>query len=405
MRIGNKQIRLTRGRSEQRTLTAGNVPSVFLQSTPGGANVTPQTSLTIADAWACVRALSDAAASLPLVAYRTRQDGSRERYSGRVVDLLDRPAPAMSQVNLIGQVVCHLNTWGNAFLGKYRDGDGNIAQLGCLPPDRVSVELKRGVPRYTLTQNDRVTEHDVGDILHIKGLTTDGLVGLSPVRQCRTALGLSSNLVEHAATFFENDARPGGILTTPSAITSQVNELAANWDAKHKGGGNAHRIAVMTGELNWIPVSMPLDDAQFLEQRQLSATEIARIFRVPPWVIGAATGDELTYSNVTNQAEYFIKFSLLPWLRTIEAAFTNDRDLSPQSVYLEFLLDALLRPDHATRAQVYTAALNSQTGWMTRAEVRRLENLDPDDDEEPQAPQIAPPPVVAVPTNGGTTNE
>jgi HK97 family phage portal protein len=121
---------------------------------------------------------------------------------------------------------------------------------------------------------------------------------------------------------------------------------------------------------------MPLTDAQFLEQRKLSAVEVARIFRVPNWIVGAESGDSLTYSNTTEQASAFIKFSLRPWLVLIEQALSADRDLMPANQYAEFLLDGLLRADAKTRAEIYTAALNPETGWMTREEVRRLENLE-----------------------------
>jgi len=401
MRIGNIKLRFTRDSDEQRTLGKSTIPASILAAYPG-PGVTPANALCIADAYACIRALSDAAASLPLIAYRRRRDGSRERYSGLIADLLDRPAPATSQANLIGQTVAHLNTWGNAYVGKWRNDGGRIVQLALLPPDRVTVELKAGVPRYTFTgYQGAQSEHGADEILHIKAMSTDGLVGLSPVRQCRIALALNTNLTEHANRFFENDARPGGILKVPAGAGSEgVQHMREMWQAGHSRLETAHKVAVMTGDLEWIPVSMPLDDAQFLEQRQLSATETARIFRVPPWVIGAATGDELTYSNVTNQAEYFVKFSLAPWLVLIEQAFTADRDLSARSVYVEFLLDTLLRADHMTRAQVYEKALDPVTGWMTRAEVRRLENLDPQEDEI-----AARPPAVAIPTNGGTQNE
>jgi HK97 family phage portal protein len=397
-------IKLRFTRDEERTLPKSTVPQSILAAYPG-PGVTPDNALTIADAYACVRALSDAAASLPLIAYRRRQDGSRERYSGLLPDLLDRPAPATSQANLIGQAVAHLNTWGNAYIGKWRDENGRIVQLACLPPDRVIVELRAGTPVYTYTNYQGAqSQHGTDEIVHVKALSTDGLVGLSPVRQARVALALSANLTEHGNRFFENDARPGGILQVPATMGDDATEdLQARWDSRHRGLETAHNVAVLTGDVNWIPVSMPLKDAQFLENRQLSATEVARIFRVPPWVIGAATGDELTYSNVTNQAEYFVKFSLIPHLTVIEQAITNDPDLSPRSVFVEFLLDALLRGDAATRAQVYEKALNPVTGWMTRAEVRKLENLDPTEDEAPVV--VTPPPAAAAPTNGGTTSE
>jgi HK97 family phage portal protein len=215
-------------------------------------------------------------------------------------------------------------------------------------------------------------------------------VGLSPVRQCRTALGLSATLQEHASSFFENGARPAGILrlnrfgTPPPGVASgegppvdDLQTLRNAWNAEHRGTKNAHRVAVVSGEVEFTPLSMPMDDVEFIEQRKLSAVEVARIFRVPPHIIGASSGDSLTYSTVESQALDFVKFSLRPWLVAIEQALSADRDLFGPRTYCEFLLDALLRADSATRAQVYNAALDPISGWMDRDEVRRLENLPP----------------------------
>jgi len=368
------------GQAEQRTLTRENVPSVMLSSPPAGS-VTPANALAGADVYACVRALADAAASLPLHVYR-RQGEGRERLDNATAELLRSPAPATTTANLIGQLVAHLNLHGNAYVGKFRDGAGRVAQLSLLAPDRVVPEIKGGRPIYTLTGlRGEQTRHGTDDILHIKALSTDGLVGLSPVRQCRVALGLSTQLAEHAQAFFANDGAPRGLLKVQRFGDSeaQVAELRDGWNARHGGTANAHRIAVVSGEVDFTPVSMPLDDAQFLEQRKLSAVEVARIFRVPPWMVGADSGESLTYSNVESQALAFATYSLRPWLVTIEQALSADRDLFPANQYAEFALDALLRADSATRAQVYTAALDPITGWMDRAEVRRLENLPPEE--------------------------
>lgn len=183
---------------EDRALTAANVPPVMLSSAPG-ATVTPSNALAVADVFACVRVLSDAAASVPLICYRKTADG-RTRADGRLSDLLRRPAPATTQANLIGQVMTHLLLWGNCYAGKFRDADGRVEQLALLHPDRVSPELRAGQPVYTVNDiRGRQTEHGTADIIHIRALSTDGLVGLSPVRQCRVALGLSQSLAEHAA--------------------------------------------------------------------------------------------------------------------------------------------------------------------------------------------------------------
>ena len=136
---------------------------------------------------------------------------------------------------------------------------------------------------------------------------------------------------------------------------------------------------MLSGDVNFQQIGMPLEDAQFLEQRQLSATEVARIFRLPPWIIGAPTGDSLTYSTVEAQGLAFVTYALRPWLVGIEQALSADRDLFAPNEYAEFLLDGLLRSDAVSRAEVYTRALDPVTGWTNRKEVRRLENLGPDD--------------------------
>ncbi len=365
-------------------LDAGVAPASAGQWGPGStstssaaANMSPRGALAVADAYACIRALSDAAASLPLLAYRRTADGR---------------------------------------LGKFRDGDGRVEQIALLHPERVIPELRAGRPVYTVLDGlGRRSEHGPEDIIHVRGMGTDGLVGLSPVRQCRVALGVAAQLAEHAARFFENDSTPRGILKLPHAGAGfgDAGDIRAEWESTRGGVANAHRIALVAGDAEFLPISMSPEDAQFLGQRELSAREVARLFRVPPWMIGAGDGGSMTYSNVEQQALAFVTYSLRPWLVLIEQAITADRDLCPPGVYVEFLVDALLRGDSHTRAEVYTAALNPQTGWMTRDEVRRLENLGPaPTPQEPSHPAHpsqpaqgaeSQPPQTAVVTDGRPT--
>jgi HK97 family phage portal protein len=202
-------------------------------------------------------------------------------------------------------------------------------------------------------------------------------------------LTLADALAVHARTFARNAARPSGVIKVAGhASSEQVQALKRGFSAAHGGPDRAGGVAVIEGELDWTPLSVPLVDAQFVEQRQLSTAEVARIFRVPPWMIGAPAGDSLTYANTEQQAAAFVTFSLRPWLVAIEQALSADRDFAPGGQYAEFLLDALLRADSRTRADVYTAALDPITGWMSRAEVRGLENL-PAEAEQP-APAALP---------------
>ncbi len=376
-----------RKRVEERAIPAPeNANPVLFDAAPIGPNVTPTSALAIADVYAAVRCLSDAAASLPLVAYR-RTSAGRTRADGALADLLRRPAPATTQANLIGQAMAHLQLYGNVFFGKFRGADGRVEQLALLHPDRVTVELKAGQPQYTVNDGlGRQSEHGVEDVIHVRALGTDGLLGLSPVRQCRLALGLSQSLSEHAASFFENGARPSGVLTVPEGMLalergereSQLGQLREDLTNVYAGTRNAHKIAVMSGGMEWTPLGAPLDDLQFVQQRRMSTADVARIFRIPPHMLGASSGDSMTYSNVESQSLAFVNYSVRPWLVLIEQAISEDADLCPGPLYVEFLLDALLRADSMTRSAVYTAGLNAETGWLTRAEVRRLENLDPE---------------------------
>jgi HK97 family phage portal protein len=340
--------------------------------------VSQDAALQIADIYACVRCLSDAAASVPLIAYR-RTDGGRQRlHQGFLPELLQRPSPSSSQPNLVGQLLLHLNLYGNGYIAKYRDDAGRIAQLGLLHPDLVEPELVAGEPRYVVTdaKTGRQSKHDSGDLVHVKAMSSDGLKGLSPIAQCRLAVSLSKGMGEYAEAFIRNGLRPSGILRLPTGTAEQMSKAREIITEEHAGAANAHKIAIVKGDAEWTALSVAAEDAQFVEQRRLSTAEIARIFRIPPWMIGAASGDSYTYSNTESQALAFVVHSLRPWLVLIESAFSNDRDLCSQNQYVEFLLDALLRADSKTRSEVYTAALNPITGWMTRDEVRRLENLE-----------------------------
>jgi HK97 family phage portal protein len=381
---------------EKRTLSRDTIPAALFPTAPGTPCITPTNALTVADAWACIRVLSDAAGSLPLHCYRRTKAG-RTQISSRTSQLLDNPAPSHTTANLVGQMAAHLNLFGNAYLGKYRDNTGRIHQLGLLDPNRIQVEIRGGLPFFNYTNNDgRQATLTSSDVVHIKALSVDGVVGLSPVQQCRAAIGLSQTLTNRAERFFANDARPGGALRFAERMDRQkARDVVAIWRETHGGTDNSGLPAVLTGGAEWVSIEMPADDAQFLQQRKLSATEVCRIFRVPPHMLGAESGDTMTYKNVESASLQFVTYSLRPWLVTIEQALSADVDLFAQNHYCQFQLDALLRADAATRADVYTKALDPITGWMTREEVRELEDLQPESASSPRATQ---------PTRGGRSD-
>ena len=226
---------------EDRALTRDNVPASMLPySRTALLDVTTQNALRVADAYACVRALSDSVASLPPKVYRRTPAGRVPAGDDqRLVQLLRRPSPGSTAADLFGQAMVHLNVLGECFIGKFRS-DATIVQLACLHPDRFTVDLNGQTIVYRL---DGQTDLGPSDILHIKGMSADGLRGLSPVSQCRLALSLSSNLQEHAKQYFEEGSRPSGVLTMPEGSSNDARQaMREGWRNEQGGVQKMHRI-------------------------------------------------------------------------------------------------------------------------------------------------------------------
>jgi HK97 family phage portal protein len=344
------------------------------------STVTPTAALAIADVWAAVRVLADAASSLPLHVYRKSGDGQERVTAGKLVELLDRPGPASSQADLVSSLVAHLAIYGAGYIGKYRER-GEIAQLGLLHPERVRPELDAGQLRFRYTPGGQPSRMlTTADVVYVKGLSIDGLNGLSAVSQAARVLGLSDELVKHALSYFDTGAsggtaRPAGVLRLGDGASFADQDRTKE---KIKAEARPHGILVIEGDAEYHAIASKLDDSQFVEQRRLAAQEIARVFRIPPHMLGAPTGDSMTYATVEQESIDFVRYSLTPWLRRIELAISNDSDLAFQRQYVRFETDALLRSDAKTRAEIYHLALDPLTGWMTRDEVRRLEDLEPE---------------------------
>ncbi len=376
-------------------MTAASLPAAMsMGGTAAGPIVTTRNALAVPAAWACVRALVDACSSLPLHVYRRTSAGRVRAENTPTGGLLDLPAPGVTQPAFLGHLMTSLQLHGEAFVSKWRDPAGRVAQLGLFDPSLVEVEVVGGLPMYTVTVNDpqpRTVTLTPADVIHVRGpLTLDGVRGASPVKVVREGFGFAAAVQEHGSRTFANGASPSGVLQVePGPHAGEaVENLKVAWEARHRGVSNAGRVALLTGNVKFQQVGWSNQDSEWLASCHYSDAQIARIFAVPPWVINAQTSDSLTYSTVSEQARAFVIFSLRPWLVSIEAALAADAELFPpeQALYPNFELDALLRGDPTARAQVYTQALNPQTGWMQRAEVRALEDL-PAEASEPEPPQ------------------
>ena len=336
--------------------------------------------MQVAAVFACIRVLAESVASLPLIVYKRRPDGGKDRDPPHPLyrTLHDRPNRWQTGFEFREMLMGHAALRGNAYAAIKATGGQAVAELTPLHPDRViPFRAPDGLIAYEHTPLEgprRILLQP--EMLHIRGLSDDGICGLSPIKLHREAIGLALVTEEHGARLFANGAQLGGVLQHPGKLQPEaVERLKKSWEARYSGVGNAHRTAVLEEGMTWNKVGMTSEDAQFLESRHYQVTEIARIFRIPPHMIGDLS--KATFSNIEHQALEFVVHTLRPWLVRWEQAILRDLFTEPdqETHFVEFLVDGLLRGDTQSRYNAY--AVGRQWGWLSANDIRRLENLNP----------------------------
>jgi HK97 family phage portal protein len=334
--------------------------------------------------YSCVRILAEAVAGLPLHLYKYTASGGKEKALSHPLYFLlhDEPNPEMSSFVFRETLMTHLLLWGNAYAQIIRNGKGEIIALYPLMPNRMRVDRDtKGELYYSYTRysdeapaiNGITVTLRPSDVLHIPGLGFDGLVGYSPIAMAKNAIGLAMATEEYGAKFFANGAAPGGVLEHPGTI-KDPQKVKESWNMAYQGSSNAHRVAVLEEGMKYQPIGISPEQAQFLETRKFQINEIARIFRVPPHMVGDL--EKSSFSNIEQQSLEFVKYTLDPWVIRWEQAISRSL-LSPSEKKLyfsKFNVDGLLRGDYASRMNGYATA--RQNGWMSANDIRELENLD-----------------------------
>lgn len=360
--------------SEGSLLAFGGLPDVA-----GLPQPSPLESLSLPAVFACIRVLSETIASLPLLTYRVRRDGARERATDHYLyRMLHRQAnPEMTAFEFEELVSSHCAGWGNAYAEMVIDGAGRVTEVWPLRPDRMIVRRRNGLLEYLYTwPNGQQEVFPAWRIHHRRALGGDGIVGYSPLRVAMLAVALGLATEEFGARFFSNGARPGFALEHPGALSDKAyDRLRASWREEHQGVANSHKTRILEEGMKIHEIGIPPEEAQFLQTRTFQAQEIARIFRVPPHKIGLL--ENATFSNIEHQAIEFVTDTIRPWLVRFEQAIWRDMLSAPdqESVYAEYLVDGLLRGDLASRYNAY--ATGRQWGWLSVNDIRRLENMDP----------------------------
>lgn len=375
---------LFRSRDAPRNSTSGSAYRFFMGSSTSGKRVNERSAMQMTAVYSCVRILSEAVAGLPLHLYQYTDKSSKEKAIDNPLYFLlhDEPNTEMTSFVFRETLMTHLLLWGNAYSQIIRNGKGEVVGLYPLMPDRMTVnrdEKGRLYYEYMVSSDDAKTLKDGTvrlspyDVLHILGLGFDGLVGYSPIAMAKNAIGLAIAAEEYGSKFYANGATPSGILEYPGTV-KEPDKVRESWNAGFGGSSNAHKIAVLEEGMKYTPISISPNEAQFLETRKFQINEIARIFRVPPHMVGDL--EKSSFSNIEQQSLEFVKYTLEPWLVRWEQAM--QRSLIPQDdkskYFIKFNVDGLLRGDYQSRMQGYATA--RQNGWMSANDIRELENLD-----------------------------
>ena len=375
---------LFKSRDRPKNATSGSAFRFYLGNSTAGKNVSESSAMQMTAVYACVRVLSEAVAGLPLHLYKYTDKGSKEKAIDHPLYFLlhDEPNPEMCSFVFRETMMTHLLLWGNAYAQIIRNGKGEVMAIYPLMPSRMTVDRnERGelYYQYQLSRDDAQTMKGSSvilkpsDVLHILGLGFDGLVGYSPIAMAKNAIGLSMATEEYGSKFFANGATPGGVLEHPGTLKNPA-RVRESWNQAFGGSVNSNRVAVLEEGLKYTPITIAPDQAQFLETRKFQLNEIARIFRVPPHMIGDL--ERATFSNIEHLSLEFVKYSLDPWLVRWEQSmsrvlFTDDEK---REYFIKFNVDGLLRGDYQSRMSGYSVGI--QNGFLSPNDVRELENMD-----------------------------
>lgn len=365
--------------------------SFLFGRTTSGKPVNERTAMQTTAVYACVRILAEAIASLPLHVYEYQDDGGKKLVHNHPLYYLlhDEPNPEMTSFVFRETLMSHLLIWGNAYAQIIRDGAGRVLGLYPLLPDKMEVQRDdRGNIYYVYSRNsdENPMFKEYGniklkaeDVLHIPGLGFDGLIGYSPIAMAKNAVGMTLACEEYGASFFANGANPGGVLEHPGVL-KDPSKVRESWNSVYRGVNNAHKIAVLEEGMKYQQIGIPPEEAQFLETRKFQINEIARLYRIPPHMVGDL--DKSSFSNIEQQSLEFVKYTLDPWVIRWEQSLQRSLLLPGEKgkYFIKLNVDGLLRGDYQSRMNGY--AVGRQNGWFSANDIREMENMNPIPDEE-----------------------
>jgi len=359
------------------SLTNGTFWQEWMGMSSSGKVVSADKAIHLSAVWACVRLLSESVSTLPMKVYLRQADGSRKLATEHPAykALCRRPNQEMTPSRFMLMVVASICLRGNAFVEKKFIGSKLVSLIPLLPQNMVVKRLDNGSLEYSYTEKNTQRIIPVNNIMHIRGFGLDGVCGMMPVMAGRDVIGAAMAVEESAAKIFENGLQSSGFLSADHSLNQEQRELMRGYMQTFTGSKNAGKIMVLEGGMKYQNVTMNPEAAQMLESRSFSIEEICRWFRVPPFMVGHANKQSSWASSLEGMNLQFLTNTLRPLLVNIEQEISRCLLDGDEDYFAEFSVEGLLRADSAGRSAYYTSAL--QNGWMSRNDVRRLENMPP----------------------------
>lgn len=334
--------------------------------------ISPEGSLSISAVWACVKIISETIATLPMNVYR-KTDAGRERVADHPASrLLNNPNAWQTKSQFFKTLIAHLLLWGNGYAVIERDRFYRPVALVIYHPQKVSPKLERGVLKYNVSGIDRPL--DAWEVVHLRGLALDGLLGKSPIAVHRENLDLAVSSLTYGNEFFKRGGNTSGVYEFPGALEDTAYlRLKKQLDERNFGLENAHKPLLLEGGLKYTRVNIPLEDAQFIATRKFQKNEIATIYGVPPHMI--ADLERSTNNNIEQQAIEFVTYCLRPYIVELEQELHQKlfAEREKASHYVSSNLNALLRGDQAARSAYYRNLF--YIGVYSQNEIRELEDM------------------------------
>lgn len=362
------------------SLTSGDFWQEWSGKSSSGKVVTADKAMQLSAVWACVRLLSESISTLPIKIYKSESDGSRSLAKDHPIYrlLCKQPNVEMTPSRFMLMVVASLCLRGNSFIEKKYIGSKLVALEPLLPQNMtVKRSEQTGMLEYKYTDplGQKIRTIPTNKIMHIRGFGMDGICGMIPVKIGRDVIGAALSVEESAAKIFENGLQSSGFLSSEQSLNDEQRERIRSYLLSFVGSKNAGKMMVLEGGMKYNNVTMNPEAAQMLESRTFSIEEICRWFRVPPFMVGHMDKQSSWASSVEGMNMQFLTNTLRPLLVNIEQEISRCLLNGDDDYYAEFSVEGLLRADSAGRSAYYTTAL--QNGWMSRNDVRRLENLPP----------------------------